>query len=448
MTTQVRPRRRSRRKNRRGRLVLIPIVLVAAGLAAWYFYFRPAETVAEVATGPQTVSVFPQLYRETVSGTGSLEPVRTLDMSFAVSGVITQIPAVGQRVQVGEVLAQLNTTTFERSLRDAQFALEQAQSKRESTASSQSDSLMSLAESIQTAQLNVQNAEREVSRTKTDLDLKQQLQAAGSESAETVKTAQDAYNGALDALTKAQLNLQTLQESQGLKASSNEQDLRSADLSVQAAELGLERAQEDLADTTLTAPFTGVVSAVNVSEGNTASGAVLTLIDDSQVKLEAQIDETEIALISLGLSAEVTLDAVPDHTFNGTVTTISPVARVESNIPIFDVTITLDNAEGLMRPGMTAEAEVLVQEVDSTISVPSRALQSVRNRSYVQVKGEDGEFALQPVKVISTSGLNTIVQAELAPGSEVLVPEVPVAESTSSSSSNRSGIPFLGGPPR
>ncbi len=451
MTTQARPRRRSRRKSKRGWFILIPLLLLAAGAAVWYVYFRPVETITEEATGPETVAVFPQLYRETVSGTGTLEPLRTLELGFDVSGTIIQLASVGDKVKVGDVIAKLDTTSFERSLRDAEFALEKAKGSRESTASSQTDSQMGLQESIKSAQLSVQDAEREVQRTKTDLDLKQQLQAVGSESAETVKTAQDSYNRALDTLTKANLNLQTLQESQGLKANSYEQDLRSADLSIQAAELGLERAQEDLAATTLLAPFAGVIASLTVTEGNnvSANASVLSLIDDSQVKLAAQIDETEIASIALGLTADVSLDAVPNQTFSGTVTTISPIARIVSNIPIFDVTITLDNSQGLMRPGMTAEAEVLIQEVDSTISVPSRSLQSVRNRSYVQIKGDDGAFKLQPVKVITTSGLNTIVQADVAPGTEVLFPEDPASQTnTQTTSGSGFRLPFFGGPGR
>ena len=99
----------------------------------------------------------------------------------------------------------------------------------------------------------------------------------------------------------------------------------------------------------------------------------------------------------------------------------------------------------------TAEAEILVQEVDNTITVPSRSLQSVRNRSYVQIKGEDGEFKLQPVKLITTSGLNAIVQAEVAPSTEVLIPDVP-AETTSQPTNSSSGrgfrLPFFGRPSR
>ncbi|MCA9839928.1 MAG: efflux RND transporter periplasmic adaptor subunit [Trueperaceae bacterium] len=452
MATQLRTHHRSRRKGRRRWLIiltLLALATVAAGV--WYIYLRDSGEIAVEATGPETISVFPQLYRETVSGTGTLEPWRSLDLAFDVSGTIVELVEVGQRVEQGDVIASLNTTSFERSLRDAEFALEQARTKLSSTASSQSESQVSLQESITSSELSVQDAQREVERAQTDLELKQSLQAVGSESFENVQLAQDAYNRMLDNLSKAELNLTTLRESQSLRSNANEQDLRNTELSVQAAELSLERAQEDLAATTLIAPFDGVVASLNVSEGNnvSASGVILTLIDDSRVKLEAQIDETEISLISLGLSAEVELDAVSGQSFTGEVTTISPIARTVSNIPIFDVTITLDNAQGLMRSGMTAEAEILIREVENTVSVPSRAVQTVRNRSYVEVLGEDGAFALQPVSVIATSGLNTIVQANFAPNSQVLVPALEQeATSNNEDTNGGSGLPFLGGPGR
>lgn len=449
MTTQLKTRRRSRRKNKRAWIFIILLLSMFAATAIWYVYFREAATVTEEDLGPETVAVSPQLYRETVAGTGTLEPIRTLDLGFDVSGSVLELAHVGQRVNAGDVIARLNTNTFERSLRDAEFALEQAQTRLQSTASSQSDSQVNLQESITTARLSVQDAERELTRTEADYKLKQALQTAGSESAENVQAAQDALIRAQDTVVKAELNLRTLEESQSLRTNANEQDLRNSELSVQAAQLGLERAQEDLLATTLLAPFSGVIASLAVSEGNTvnANAAVLSIIDDSSVKLEAQVDETEIALVSLGLSAEVELDAVSDKTFVGEVITISPAARLVSNIPIFDVTIKLDNTESLMRSGMTAEAEILIREVADTVSVPSRSLQTVRNRSYVSVLAEDGAFALQPVKLVSTSGLNTIVQASLPPGSEVLIPasEIQATPETEPSGSSGFRLPFIGG---
>lgn len=445
--TRAERRIRSRRRTRRGWFVAFALLLVAAAL--WYFAFRtPAAVVAE-ATGPTTVAVFPQTYRETVSGTGTLQAARSLEIGFGVAGTVTSVREVGSRVEAGEVLARLDTTPFERSLRDAEFALEEAQNRREGTASGQTDSQMSLEASIRNAEVAVVDMTRALERAGEDLELKRSLHAIGDESDENVQAAQDSYDRAEDDLARAELNLATLRESQALRLVADRQDLRNAELSIEAAQLGLERVREDLAAATLLAPFGGVVAAVAAGEGNSvgSGGAVLTLIDDTEVKLEAQIDETEIGLLSLGLGAEVLLDALPDRTFAGAVTTISPVARLVSNIPIFDVTITLDNADGAMRPGMTAEAEVLVREVEGTVSVPSRALQSVRNRNYLQLLGDDGSFGLHPVQPVATSGLNTIVQGEFTPGAEVKLPAAEVAPAAAATGQQGGGfrLPFIGG---
>jgi HlyD family secretion protein len=465
MTTSAKPgsenaglkRPRPRPKRRHIWLWMIPIVFVLGG-AGWYFFLRPAETTMET-TGLTTVTVSPEVYRETVSGTGTLSPARSVAATFEfdTSGTLASVVAVGTRVNAGDVLAEMDTTSFQSTVRDAEVALEKAQAQRASTASTQTDNSVSLQESVQNAGLSVQDAQRQVATAQSSLELAQRLEAVGSESSENVNAARDAYDTASATLAKAQLSLQTLQSSQGLRSDSNEQDLRNADLSITAAQLSLERAGADLAATQLLASFAGVVSEVNVEEGSIVSSTtpVLTLVDDSQVKLVAQVDETEISQVQLDMTAEVTLDAVPAETFAGTVTTIAPVARVENNIPIFDVTITIDNSAGKLRPGMSAQAEILIKEIENTVTVPSSAIKTVSDETSVHVQQADGSFAPYPVTVITTSGLSSIVQSNLAEGSVILVADASATPNaaatdggTNPANNGRSGgLPFLGGSP-
>jgi HlyD family secretion protein len=463
MTTSAKPgsetsglkKSRPRRKRRRGWLWLIPILLILGG-AGWYFFLRPSESASTEVTGPTTVTVTPEIYRETVSGTGTLSPARSVAATFEfdTSGTLAGVVAVGTRVNAGDVLAEMDTSSFQSTVRDAEVALEKAQAQRASTASTQTDNAVSLQESIQNAELSVQDAQRQVATAQSNLELAQRLQAVGSESSENVQVAQNTYDAASATLAKDQLSLQTLQSSRGLRSDSSEQDLRNADLSITAAQLSLERAEADLAATQLLAPFAGVVSEVNVEEGSIVSSTtpVLTLVDDSQVKLVAQVDETEISQVQLDMTAEVTLDAVPDETFTGRVTTIAPVARVENNIPIFDVTITIDNTQGKLRPGMSAQAEILIREIENTATIPSSAVQAVGDNSSVLVQQPDGSFAPQSVTVVTTSGLNSIVQSDLSEGSVILVadatPTATAPEGTNETTNGRNGgLPFLGGPP-
>ena len=117
-----------------------------------------------------------------------------------------------------------------------------------------------------------------------------------------------------------------MRASQGYQATSNGSDLQNAQLAVEQAQLGLEDAQDNLTAATLTSPIGGVVLSRNAQTGSKvpAAGTLLTLIDDSTVELDAQVDETQIAQVQVGQTATVTLDAFPDRTFTGTVTACQP----------------------------------------------------------------------------------------------------------------------------
>jgi HlyD family secretion protein len=272
---------------------------------------------------------------------------------------------------------------------------------------------------------------------KEQLELATRLHGLGSESAEAVRIAQDAYDDTLTDLTAAESSLATLRNSQVLRLDSDRQERRNNELSVLQAELALEEAREDLASLSVAAPFDGVVAAVNVVEGSAVSDqqVLLNLIDDTVLRLPVQIDETQIGKIALGLSAEVQLDALPGETFSGTVSGISPVARSESNIPIFDVTVTLRNPDLVMRPGMTAEAEITVKEIAEAVSLPSSAvLRRPDGAAAVRVSSADGGAIARSVSVVDTVGFNTIVSGELADGEMVLLPAA-----TSSVAAGRAG---------
>jgi HlyD family secretion protein len=396
------------------------------------FFFRdrlPALAGSRNSEVVETVTLTPQPYTITVTGPGKLSPLQSRDLAPEVTGIVASVVAKGERVTSGQTLVQLDTGSFERSVRDAQVALEQAQAQRESSASSKADSNTTLQESIANAQRSISSAERDAQTKLTDLELKQRLVTVGSESNEAVRTAQNDYDTAVAALEQAQLSLQTLQESQTYRSSSNQQDLRNADLAINASQLSLERAQEDLAKTTIVAPFVGVVSDVSIKQGSpvTTATTLLTLIDDTQMELEAQIDETQISQVVLGQAANVTLDALPGQTFEGRVTEIAPAARLEQNIPIFDVTVLLDNTEGKLRSGMSAEAAIIVGEVEATVSVPTRAVQTTDNQATVQVQQSNGTSASQNVRVIATEGFNSVLGTDLSAGTKVIIPPAQTA---------------------
>jgi HlyD family secretion protein len=400
---------------------VLALVLVLAVM--WFFPLRATLPSAARATEVETVAVSPTPYTLTVTGPGSLSAVQSLDITPEVTGIVTMVAAEGERFTKGQILAQLETSTFGRGVRDAEVSLAQAQAQRESSASSKAENSSSLQESILNAERSITNAQREVDTRLADLELKQRLVSVGSESSENVRVAQNAYDTAVATLGQAQLNLQTLQESQVYRSSGNEQDLRNADLAIDAARLSLERARDDLAKTTLLAPFDGVVSDVKIKQGTPVSSSttLLTLLDDARMEMTAQIDETQIPQVSLGQTATVTLDALPGQSFE--VTSIAPAARREQNIPIFDVTVLLDNTEGKLRAGMSAEANIVVGDIQQSMRVPSRAVQYVDGQTTVQVQQADGTVKSESVKVVATEGFDSILESNLPANSKIILPQ-------------------------
>jgi HlyD family secretion protein len=136
-----------------------------------------------------------------------------------------------------------------------------------------------------------------------------------------------------------------------------------------------------------------------------------------------QVDETEISRVKLGQRAEVTLDAITGQKFTGTVTTIAPSAQVVQNIAVFIVTVTMPNPDGQLRAGMTAEAEIISQQIENATLVPRRAVQTVRRRSYVDVLGQDGKTT-EPVRVTTgpDDGSSIVITDGLEPGQTVVLP--------------------------
>ena len=372
----------------------------------------------------ETLIATPQPYLQTVTGSGTLQAIQSRDLAPEVAGVVATVIEAGTRVKAGDVVVQLNTDTFGRSVSDAQFALGQAQAQRSSTASTHADSNTSLQESIVNAQRSITNAERDVQTKLADLNLKQRLVGIGGESSEAVRLAQNDYDTAVSTLEQAQLSLQTLQESQTYRSSSNEQTLRNSDLEIEAARNSLEKAQEDLTKTTIVAPFESVVSSVSVKTGSivNTSNAMLTVLDDRQIELPAQIDETQISKVQLGQKARVTLDALPGETFEGEVTEMAAAARTEQNIPIFDVTILLDNSSGRLRAGMSAEASITVGKIEHAITIPTRTVQTKNGESTIQVQQSDGSISSQAVNVVAIEGFNSVLEGKINAGSKIVIP--------------------------
>ncbi len=282
------------------------------------------EGEASDETGFQVAVAERRDLRLTVEATGLMEPIRTVEVKSKASGEILRLHVdVGDRVEPGALLAEVDP-------RDVRNAYEQAQ-----------------------ADLEVAQARREISEAQ--LRRSTELLEAG---------------------------VITEQEHEGMNL-----EFANARAALTRAETNLELAELKRSDVTIRAPLPGVILQKSVEEGqviqsasgNVSGGTTLFImanLDDMQVR--TLVDETDMGQLRAGMAATVQVEAFPERVFEGEVEKIEPQATVQQNVTMFPVIVHLDNRSGFLKPGMNAEVEILIDERRGVVTVPNGALVDLR----------------------------------------------------------------------
>ncbi len=150
-----------------------------------------------------------------------------------------------------------------------------------------------------------------------------------------------------------------------------------AEVAVESARISLARAERQLADATLTAPFDGVVTVVNARAGETASGVLVEMADLSSLQLALEVDEVDIAQVQVGQTAELTPATWPDATIPATVAAIAPEATA-GDLITYRVYLDVGESDLPLRVGMTADARLLAEQLTGVLLLPNRAIQADR----------------------------------------------------------------------
>lgn len=221
------------------------------------------------------------------------------------------------------------------------------------------------------------------------------------------------------AVKQAQANLETK------RLPYSDADILTAQAGVVKAQADLATAVSNLAGATLAAPFDGMVSAVNLSVGETATTtgsnpSSVTVVDPSQVRVDVQVDEADIARIAIGVPARLTFDALPGRRFEGPVSAVAPTGSLTQGVVGYLVSIDIRNPRGI-RPGMTAVAEIIYDQRQDALVVPNRAISRQGRDRFVEVVTPAGTERRR-VEVGMTSDQSTEIVAGLEEGEEVVIP--------------------------
>ncbi|HWC57935.1 MAG TPA: efflux RND transporter periplasmic adaptor subunit [Candidatus Paceibacterota bacterium] len=251
--------------------------------------------------------------------------------------------------------------------------------------------------------------------------------------------------------------VENLNESQQ-SANSSAVTLQSKELAVTEAAQAVTSAQQTLDDCYVKAPFDGVLASVDAIVGDTASsGTALGTVITNQKIAQVTLNEVDVAKVAIGDKATLTFDALPDITLTGTVSQIDTVGTVSQGVVNYTVDITLDTDNDAVKSGMSVTASIITASKSGVLTVPSSAVKSNANGSYVLVldtpgpatAGVQGVTSATPPREVSvTTGISDTTTTEIVSGlteGEQLVARTVAATPTSTSSSSSSAPSLFGG---
>ena len=313
-------------------LIVLAVVVVCAVVFSILHSGDKAEAKVEVG------SVARRDLTAMVTCSGTIEPKRKVDVSANAMGTIIRLAVKeGQQVAEGDLLMEIDPSEYRAAVR-------------------------ALEATILSSRADLELAEASLEKAVLDRDRAEKLFAEGLTSEETLSAAR----------TNARI------EQARVQATGHR---------IGQYQANLDKAVHDLEKVTITAPMAGVVTRLNVEEGENAimgtlnnPGTVLLVISDlGTMEAWVEVDETEVVDVRLGQPAEVTIDAFPDRKFTGAVTEIgnSPVrirTGSSSEAVDFEVKITLQDVPQNIRPGLTAKAEIKVAERKEALAVPLGAV--------------------------------------------------------------------------
>jgi HlyD family secretion protein len=305
------------------------LVLAAAVAMSFLFTRNEAETLQfntqPASRGDITIKV---------NATGDLEPTNQVDVGSELSGIIETVEVDhNDKVKVNQVLASLDTDKLEAQVLQSKAALESARAQ-------------------------VLQAQATLKQTGIEL---QRLKKAYELSGGKVPSQYD-LDAAEAALARAQA------------------DEASARAQVAKAQATLRAEETDLAKTVIRSPINGIVLSRNVEPGQTVAASLqapvlFTLAEDlTQMELHVDVDEADVGRVKEGQEALFTVDAYPEETFPARITQVRYSSQNTEGVVTYETVLEVDNSRLLLRPGMTATAEITVQKVTNGILVHNAAL--------------------------------------------------------------------------
>lgn len=347
-------------RGRSRRLLAIPVVLLVAGGGTGAWLLTRDESAA---VEPTTATVSAETVRETVAASGTIAPARSAELSFEVSGTVTQVlVAEGDTVRKGQALARVGAGSLVAERTAAVAALDAAYAQLE------------------------EDEDGDASATQLAAD------RAG------VVSAEDAVAEAREAVRDATLRA-----------------------TIRGTVVSLDLARGDVVGSSSGTGGSAPGSTGGSSDSTSSTTASITIVSTSAFVVDATVAAADVATLTTGLQAEITPSGATEVVY-GTVSDVGLVAETNtSGAAVFPVTVEVTGTRSDLYAGTSADVSIIVTQTTGVLTVPSRALTTEDDATYV-TKVVDGEKVRTEVETGTAYGMSTEVVSGLAEGDVVEIP--------------------------
>jgi multidrug efflux pump subunit AcrA (membrane-fusion protein) len=393
--------------------VVIPALaaaLVAMSLVVW---LRAGDS--DEATDATEVVVGSRTFSSTVVAVGAVKPRigSEVRVGSRISGRVWKLRAnIGDRVEQGQVIAELETAELDALIAQRRAELRLAEAKLAAFATLSPEEEARAHADVTRFEAAAQLAREELARQRALLERELVPRAAA--------------DAARDRHAVAEAELESARRTLELVRAGNTEGRRQAEADVDRARAALESAVVERSFTVLSAPIAGVVASVATQEGETVAAGLnaptfVTIVDLKRLQVNAYVDEVDIGKIDDGQQATFTVDAFPARDFKGRVAAIYPTATIQDNVVKYIVALDIDDEyAGLLRPEMTASVRIDLDQ-RTVLAVPSRAIRQEGGRSVVRVVVDGGGTEARPVRVGWRDGPWAEITEGLVEGDRILL---------------------------
>jgi len=392
-------------------ILILSLIILAAVIFVW----RPwAANVPKALQSPATAKASLQSVVSTVLATGKVMPQvgAEVNVGTRISGRLEQLHVnVGDSVAKGQVIGEIEKEDLEAMTaeKEADVTLIEAR-------------LVALEKEgpQEIAQAEAEMAERRAQLEFVRCRLERDDQLLGK----TLISKEDWEQTSSD-FKVAQARYEVVRRGFQLANTRYGEGMRQLAAELSHARASLRNARVKLSYAVIRAPLSGVVGSVSTREGETVAAGLnaptfVTIVDLQRLQLDAYVDEVDIGRIKVGQKGLFSVDAFPDREFHGRVTAIYPQAVIQDNVVTYDCIISIDTPyDGLLRPQMTANVTIMVENRENVLVLPVRAVKRRAGKSVVYRTGE------RVKEVLVTTGWQDDALVEitsgLSAGEEVLL---------------------------